>query len=151
MTKGTKKILTILISFYLVFSCTPQQRLSRLLAKHPSLKENVSDTLILHDSVIVPNVVHDTTTIFEYHDSIVIVNNEKVYAQYIFDTITKEIHHHIECKGDTITIIKEIPFEVEKIKYMESNDWRRYIPWGIFIMISIIVLAFIKQIKSLFN
>ena len=147
--KKIKKIV-ILISALLLVKCTPQKRLNRLIDRHPELTENVLDTLILHDSVIVPNFVHDTTTIFKYHDSIVIVNNEKVYAEYIFDTITKEIHHVIECKGDTIRIIKEIPFQVEMIKYIENTPLKKYLNIGIIIVFCLIALAIFKQIRQIF-
>ncbi len=146
-----KNNLTILISILILISCTPQRRLNNLLDRHPHLKVNTLDTLILHDSVIVENYRIDTTRLIEYHDSTIIINNEKVIAKYIFDTITNEIHHIIECKGDTIRIIKEIPFEVEKIKYVKENrPYKNYLNIGIIIVFLLIALALMKNIREIF-
>lgn len=151
MIKNIWQIKIIIISLFLIY-CTPQQRLNRLVNKHPHLKTNVLDTLILNDTIFLPNVIHDTTTIVEYHDSVVIVNNEKVFAKYIFDTITNEIHHYIECKSDTVRIIREIPIETEKIVIQKKdNQFKNYILIGALILGLIVVLYVLKLIKDIFR
>ena len=134
---------------FLLLNCAPKQRLARLLDKYPFLIENSLDTLKIADTVIIDKYVHDTTRIIESHDTTIIVNNEKVYAKYIFDTITNEIYHYIECKTDTITYIKEIPFEVEKVVYQEKTNYKFYITIAAVLFGMFLLLVFLKQIKDL--
>ena len=68
------------------------------------------DTIIIHDTIVINKVEHDTTTKIIYHDSTIIVNNERVFAKYYYDTIRETIRFQMECKTDTI--IKKIPIEV---------------------------------------
>lgn len=148
--KKTKKAITIISCIILLINCSPQKRLNRLVTKFPYLIENSLDTLKINDTVILESIKHDTTRLIEYHDSTIIINNEKIFAKYIFDTITNEIHHFIECKGDTVTIIKEIPFEVEKVIYKEDNSIKQYLWIGGLILGLLLVLFILKQIKEIF-
>lgn len=148
-----RKIGIILISLVLLFSCSPEQRIARIVGKYPHLKQSALDTLIIHDSVVVNNYSYDTTKLVEYHDTTIIVNNEKVIAKYIFDTITNEIHHYIECKGDTIRIIREVPVEVEKIVIQDhgKTDFKTYLIWGSVFLGLIVLLFILKFLKDLFR
>lgn len=148
--KKTKKAITIISLIILFINCSPQKRLNRLVTKFPHLIENSLDTLKINDTVILESISYDTTRLIEYHDSTIIINNEKIFAKYIFDTITNEIHHFIECKGDTVTIIKEIPFEVEKVIYKEDNSMKQYLWIGGLILGLLLVLFILKQIKEIF-
>lgn len=70
-----------------------------------------TDTIIVHDTITIDGIIHDTVTNIVYHDSTIIIDNERVFARYFYDTLTKEIYHEVECKEhDVITekvIIKE--------------------------------------------
>ena len=146
-----KKIVIIIISLIVLCSCTPQQRINRILYKHPHLLKSSLDTLKITDTLRIENTIHDTTTIFNRVDSTIIINNEKIFAKYIFDTITKEIYHHIECKGDTIYYYKEVPFEVEKIIYQEKPNYYSYLIIVAIIFGLFVLLFFMKTLKDLFK
>mgnify|MGYP003133386335 CR=1 FL=1 len=149
MIKRKIKIISI---FCLLISCSPQQRLNHLLHRHPHLSNMSADTLKMTDTLRIESVTHDTTTIFQRYDTTIIMNTEKIFAKYVFDTITKEIHHEIKCIGDTIFYYKEIPYEVQKIVYQEKeNNFKDYLVWGSIFLGLIILLIVIKQIKDLFN
>jgi hypothetical protein len=148
--KKISLIIIITISFLSLFKCSPERRLARLVDKYPSLKVNHLDTIKINDTIIINEISYDTTKLIEYHDTTIIVNTEKIFARYIYDTITKEIYHEIKCLGDTITIIKEIPFEVEKLIYQENKPLTKYLNYGLIIIGLLILLAFLKQIRELF-
>jgi len=118
--------------------------MNRLISKHPELLEQDTLNLILHDTVVIESVSHDTTTQLIYHDSTIIVNNEKVFAKYYYDTITREFHHYVECKGDTVTIIKEIAIPFEKVVIKELTWWQKY---GSIILILSFLFLFLLILK----
>lgn len=118
--------------------------MNRLITKHPELLEQDTLSLVLHDTVVIESVSHDTTTQFIYHDSTIIVNNEKVFAKYYYDTITREFHHYVECKGDTVTIIKEIAIPFEKVVIKELTWWQKY---GSIILILSFLFLFLLILK----
>ena len=120
--------------------------MNRLISKHPELLEQDTLNLVLHDTIVIESVSHDTTTQLIYHDSTIIVNNEKVFAKYYYDTITREFHHYVECKGDTVTIIKEIAVPYEKVVVVELTWWQKWrdtiIIVGIIILLLILIIEF---------
>jgi len=68
------KLIPYIIAIGLL-SCSPQKRLNRLVKKHPHLIQN--DTVIVHDTLIIPTIQIDTTTIFIPHKTVEVINNEK--------------------------------------------------------------------------
>ena len=116
-----KGLLLILI---FLTSCNPQNRLNRKVkrAENYAYKHGlvIKDTIKVVDTVIVENYIHDTTATFYRHDSITVVNNEKVFLRYFYDTLRQEIYHEVECKGDTI--IREVLVPVDKIKVIEKDN-----------------------------
>ena len=113
----------VLILIFLV-SCSPQSRLNRKVkrAENFAYKHGlvIKDTIKIVDTVTIDNYIHDTTATIILHDSITVVNNEKVYLKYFYDTLRQEIYHEVICKGDTI--IREIVVPVDKIKVIDKDN-----------------------------
>jgi len=93
---------------------------------------------------MVEKYVHDTTTILEFHDTTTVINNERVVLKYFHDTLTKEIHHYVECKGDTVYMEKLVP--IEKAVFRELSWWEKYREFLYIGLILIGVLMIIKKI-----
>jgi aspartate carbamoyltransferase regulatory subunit len=121
-------VIALLIILLLFTSCSPQKRLNRLVKKYPHLIQN--DTVKVIDTIFIPSVQYDTTTIFIPYKTVEVINNEKVRLQYRYDTITREIYHEVECKGDTL--IREILVPVEK--YNITNDYS-FVKWIVVLLI----------------
>ena len=113
----------ILILIFLT-SCNPENILNRKVkrAENYAYKHGlvIQDTIKVIDTVIIESYIHDTTATFYRHDSITVVNNEKVFLKYFYDTLRQEIYHEIECKGDTI--IREVLVPVDKIKVIDKDN-----------------------------
>jgi len=138
VAKGISQIIIII----LVISCTPQKRLNRLVRNHPYLSK--IDTIKIVDTIVVPNYEYDTIETVTYHDTTIIVNNEKIEARYYYDTLRKEIWHEITCKNDTIIKDRYIPFETVTIQ--EQTLWEKY---GSLVIIGLIFLIGSKVLKKL--
>ena len=114
----------ILLLCIFLISCNPQNRLNRKVkrAENYAYKHGlvIKDTIKVVDTVIVESYIHDTTATFIRHDSTIVVNNEKVFLRYFYDTLRQEIYHEVECKGDTI--VKEVLVPVDKIKVIEKDN-----------------------------
>lgn len=115
------RILLLCIFF---ISCNPQNRLNRKVkrAENYAYKHGlvIKDTIKVVDTVIIESYIHDTTATIIKHDSTIVVNNEKVFLRYFYDTLRQEIYHEVECKGDTI--VKEVLVPVDKIKVIEKDN-----------------------------
>ncbi len=113
----------ILLCIFFI-SCNPQNRLNRKVkrAENYAYKHGlvVKDTIKVVDTVIIESYIHDTTATIIKHDSTIVVNNEKVFLRYFYDTLRQEIYHEVECKGDTI--VKEVLVPVDKIKVIEKDN-----------------------------
>jgi len=129
-----------IITFLLVFGCSPQKKLQRLIKKHPELIK--LDTIIVRDTIIIEDFVVDTITKMEYHDSTVVIDNSKVYLKYFYDTITREIHHEVECLGQEIITEKIVP--IEKVVIQELTWWQKY---GSLVLIISFLILFLLLIK----
>ena len=114
----------ILILCIFLISCNPQNRLNRKVkrAENYAYKHGlvIKDTIKVVDTVIVESYIHDTTATIIKHDSTIVVNNEKVFLRYFYDTLRQEIYHEVECKGDTI--VKEVLVPVDKVKVIEKDN-----------------------------
>ena len=64
-----KKIKIILISLIIFYSCSPQQRLNRILKNNPTLIGVSTDTVQVKDTILLESLVFDTTKLIEYHDN----------------------------------------------------------------------------------
>lgn len=146
MAKNLKKI--ILIVSILFVGCSPQKRLQRLIKKHPELVEIKYDTIRLRDTIYIENYIHDTVNEIRFHDTTIIVNNDKTFARYFYDTLRQEIYHEIECKGDTVYYYKEIPFKVEKVVFKELSWWEKYRTIIYIILGLVIGLFLLKRFKE---
>ena len=131
-----------IITFLLVFGCSPQKKLQRLIKKHPELIK--LDTIIVRDTIIIEDFVVDTITKMEYHDSTVVIDNSKVYLKYFYDTITREIHHEVECLGQEIITEKIVP--IEKVVIQELTWWQKY---GSIVIILSFLLLFLLTAKKI--
>ncbi len=133
----------------LLIACSPQKRLNRLINKYPYLTETSIDTIRLIDTVIIDN--YDTTILSNIikHDSTIIVNNEKVYLKYFYDTVKETIIHEFECFGDTIIKEKIIPYKVEKVVYKELNLWQQYTHLILIFALIILALIVLKRLCKL--
>jgi len=114
----------ILLLCIFLISCNPQNRLNRKVkrAENYAYKHGlvIKDTIKVVDTVIIESYIHDTTATIIKHDSTIVVNNEKVFLKYFYDTLRQEIYHEVECKGDTI--VKEVIVPVDKIKVIEKDN-----------------------------
>lgn len=119
----------------LCIGCTPEKRLNRLLRKNPHLVT----TTIVHDTIIIEKVVHDTITKIVFNDSVTVINNERVKLKYFYDTLRQEIHHDVECK--------EVPVVYEK-KIVTVEPPKKPFNWLVLFLSLIIGLMIYKLLKS---
>ena len=113
--------------------------------KHPELLQ--LDTIVVRDTIVIEDYVHDTTTILRYHDSTMVIDNSKVILKYFYDTITREIHHEVECLGKEIITETLVPYE--KIVIQELTWWQKYGSLVIIISFLILFLLLIKRFGKL--
>jgi hypothetical protein len=123
--------------------------LNRLINKYPYLTEITIDTIYSIDTVIIDN--YDTTVLNKIikHDSTIVVNNEKVYLKYFYDTLKETIIHEVECFGDTVIKEKIIPYKVEKVVYKELTWWQQYKHLIIIFALLILALIVLKKVSNL--
>jgi hypothetical protein len=123
--------------------------LNRLINKYPYLTEITIDTIYSIDTVIIDN--YDTTVLNKIikHDSTIVINNEKVYLKYFYDTLKETIIHEVECFGDTVIKEKIIPYKVEKVVYKELTWWQQYKHLIIIFALLILALIVLKKVSNL--
>ena len=112
---------TLRLSFVLVlflFSCSKEVRVKkRALRKIEQAKRLAPelftvDTIKIIDTVVVERFTIDTITTFHYHDTITVVNNDRLLLKYFYDTLRQEIYHEAQCKDVEKIIEHNVPIEV---------------------------------------
>ena len=131
----------IQVFFLILISCTPQKRLNRIVRNNPHLLNK--DTIRVIDTIVLQNYSVDTIHEIEFHDTVIIQNNDRVEARYYYDTVKKEIHHYIECKSDTIVKDRFVP--VEKVVVKEQTLWEKYGSLAIIVFIGLIAIKAINK------
>ena len=140
-----KNYIKIILISLLFICCSPQERLNRLISKHPELSQK--DTIIVRDTVVVQNYNYDTTTIIRSHDTTTVINNERVILKYYYDTLREVIYHDVECLGDTVYIETLVP--VEKAVFRELSWWEKYREFIYIGLFLILVLTILKKIGKI--
>lgn len=131
-----KALFRILIVVVTLTSCTPQDRLNRLIRKHPELVKR--DTVWTKDTVVVNGTSADTSFYF-YQKDTVVIKKDQLTLKYFFN---KDSTIYISGKCDTITVIKEVPTYINSVtsKYTGRD-----------IKLIIIVLAVLAILYLLFR
>jgi hypothetical protein len=143
--KSIRKVFIQIVLIVCIIGCSPQERLNRLITKHPQLLH--LDTLVVKDTVVVENYNYDTTTLIRLHDSTIVINNERVILKYYYDTLREVIYHDVECLGDTVYTEKLIT--VEKAVFRELSWWEKYKEFIYIGLILIFVLMILKKIGKI--
>jgi len=147
--KSIRQILVQIVFISLILGCSPQKRLNNLVKKHPELIQKDTLDLLVRDTVVIQEQSFDTTTQIIYHDSVTVINNERVILKYFHDTITRELHHYLECKGDTIYKEKIVKVPVDKVIVKELSWWEKYKEFIYIGLVLIMVLIILKKIGKI--
>jgi len=137
-----KPITVIFLLILILASCSPQRRLSRLLALHPELK--TPDTLVLRDTIPIPQIQTDTILrLSTLHDTVTLHKDHlQVKIHRLHDTI------YIQSKTLPDTIIKTHRIPIQVIRYVQPDKVDNFIskiPWlvvGIGILVGLVVYLF---------
>ncbi len=137
------------ILIFLLIACSPQKRLNRLINKYPELLETKIDTIVVRDTIVIEN--YDTTVLSKLikSDSTIVIDNSKVFLKYYYDTLRQEIHHQVECFGDTVYYYKQVPYKVEKVVFKELTWWQQYKHLIIIFALLILALIVLKKLTNL--
>lgn len=99
----------IVILLILLQSCTPAQRLGRLVSKHPELVG--TDTVYKQDTTIIESVRADSTFIFSHVTDTFYMDKERLHVKVVRYNDTIQVFG--ECATDTI--IKQIMVQTNEI------------------------------------
>lgn len=131
-----KKFLFLLLALLLLFGCSPQKRLQRLIKHNPELV----DTTFIKDTVVVPGWQYDTIVQLGETDTVIITKNGTTVTLYktLYDSI------FVDVLSEPDTIFKEIP--CPQIMPLEAkDDW--YIEyWWLILFIFVAILFILNKI-----
>lgn len=105
-----KTLIKLLIVPILGTSCSSEQRLARLIKKHPELVSK--DTIFKRDTTIVNGVEHDTVFKSGITRDTVIIKDHQLTIKYFNDGKTT----YIKGKCDTVFVVKEIPIQINSVQ-----------------------------------
>lgn len=135
------KYLYIVILSLFLYSCSCDYHMSKLKKKCSYVLEK--DTVLVHDTFIVSQIKKDTIFKFQYFQKdTVIIKEGRLTMKYFYNTIDSTVYLSGKC--DTVKIIREIPFPIEKtiFKYdfLNSNKFFLLVAMLLAILILIVYL-----------
>jgi len=141
-------ILTYMTIVVVMFSCSPQKKLQRLVKKHPELMQKDTMIVEVRDTIYIESTSFDTITQLFGSDTIITIDNSTLTLKYFYDTITKNIYHDVLIKNDTIYYETQIPVEVERVVIQELTWWQKNNQWVIFLVVLFILSLIFQKIKK---
>ena len=139
-----KPNIALCLLILLLTSCSPQRRLSRLLALHPELK--TPDTLVLRDTIPIPQIQTDTILrISTLRDTVTL---HKDHLQVKIHRLRDTIYIQSKTLPDTIYKTHHIPIQV--IRYFQPGKLDNLIsklPWliiGLGIIVTLVIYIISK-------
>lgn len=112
------KVLHLLL-IVLAFSCTPQQRLNRLIKKHPELW--YKDSILYQDTIRISAVTKDTTFFYNQHDT-TIIREGRLTMKYFYNTHDSTVYLSGKCDTIVRIIEKQIPYDKYNVE-VNDNKW----------------------------
>lgn len=141
----------LLISIFL-FSCSAEQRIARIVKRHPELLKH--DTIFKKDTIIVKEVSKDTTFFYNTPDTVTITQ-DKLEIKYFYNTKDSTVYIKGKCKTDTI--YKSYPIYVSKLAVAKKLTFKQRIKlwifdniWWLVLVLIILVYLFRKVILTYF-
>jgi len=135
-----------------ITSCTPQKRLTRLVALHPEL--TTTDTIRIQDTTIIPATRIDTA----FHESklndTVIITKEKLIVK--LHRVKDTVYVEAEREADTVVVEKEVAVE-RVVNKMPENDEFKIIShlfnlyksrWIIFFILGILFIVLVNRANT---
>jgi hypothetical protein len=131
----------LLLLLLLFSSCTPQQRISRILRNHPDLMRH--DTVTFRDTIITPGFVVDSAFAFYSGDTVVITKERvKVRLVYLHDTLRTNITQTPD------TIYREHKVIVNKVIEVINPWYKDRVTWAIMVGGALLLLILIWLIAK---
>lgn len=128
-------LFSILAIIILLSSCSSSWHLKRAIMKDPNILK--ADTAYVHDTLVVPEISHDTTIISKPIDTILIEKERlRIKITRLYDTLRVEG----TCLADTIFYEKKIPYK--KIEYKPRAWYDRY--WWLILLVCGALIYFKK-------
>ena len=130
----------LVLSVLLLSGCSVEYHLRKAVKKDPSLLKK--DTVIVHDTTVLPSVVLRDTVRLKEIDTLVLTK-EKLNLKIVRVRDTFQIA--AECKGDTI--IKTIEVPIETVSYIEKDKWyHKMYRYTFFALLFVTVASILKRI-----
>jgi hypothetical protein len=132
---------TLAAGLFLLTTCKPQQRLQRLIKKHPQL--TAIDTIHIRHTTILPEIRYREKYTTRPNDTI-IIERERLKVEIIrnLDTLYIDVHQ----PADTIREMIKVP--VETIRYEKPSSWHMFwkrLPW--ILITGLIIFAWLSDKK----
>ena len=134
------KYILILLSF-LIISCSAEKRISRILRHHPELL--VKDTLLVQDTVIVPQIKADTSFLMIKQVDTFYLEKDRLKIRIIKDYDTLRVEG--ECKTDTLYKTIKVPYNQVVIS---QSFWFRYGNLLMFILACLIFYLLVRKMSK---
>jgi hypothetical protein len=137
------KIIVVILAFFL-FSCSPANRLKRLLNKHPELI-HTKDTIII-DTIITASIHYDSLIkANHFKDTIVIIKNN-LTTKFFYNNNTDSLYIYNNLKADTIYKTITIPGKTIEVNTNKTNKGLFYL--FVIFLILLIIYGIIKAINK---
>ena len=129
-------LLTIcLVMLFLISSCSCNYHLSKVEKKCGSHVQ--IDTLIVHDTVIMQRILHDTTFKHTNRIDTLTLIKDRLTVKYYYNNRDSTVYLQGECASDTIYKVIKFPYKetVYEFDYIKKYKWYIIIPLLILLII----------------
>lgn len=136
-----KKILFFCTLIFLCY-CTPQQRLNKLLKKHPELVKRLDTTII--DTFITRSFYYDTTLKANFFRDTIVINKNNIQTKVFYNYKTDSLFINNYVAPDTL--IKNITVPAKTVEIKNKFDGIKYIFY--LAIVFLLLLGIIKATNS---
>lgn len=138
----------VLVLCLLLFSCSPQKKLRKLLKKHPELL-NIKDTVevVRTDTITIDRIETDTS----FHSSVDSIIIEKEKLRIVYRKIRDSVYIKGEYLGDTIVRTDTVKVEVKIAEVRKPTLWEEVRGWLWLLILIVLGIVFRKALKKLID
>lgn len=136
------KTIYFFCALFVLNACTPQQRINKLLKKHPDLVNTINTTVI--DTFITRSYHYDTLLKANRFTDTIVINKNNILTKFFYNYKTDSLYINNYVAADTI--IKVITVPGKAINVNDNFKGLKY--WFVILLVILFLLGIFKALRK---
>lgn len=143
------KLYTFILFLVVLSGCTPSQRLTRILRRHPELRKDSIKVYTRKDTIILPGIRKDSIINNVYTKDTVILKTNQLTTKYVYmgdnkAYINSTVKADTIIRNDTVRVVKTVTLKTAPLTFWQSCK-HNFVVFCIAFFISVCIITLLVK------